>query len=250
MKKVVRAILPLRLYQLLARLYAYVLAWREGPRFISRLAWGSGEMTHRFRTLVHPFSFQIDEENRKVVLGNLIKNEVMEGPLPKDARFIVDAGGYIGDSAAMFLSRYPQSQCLVLEPGMAHAWAERNLAPYGPRAILRKAALMGAAGSFRMLEADTGTQVIPAPDGSVEVMTIPDILALSPAGRIDILKIDIEGAEVELFRGPCDWLRAVACVSIELHGQAAKAEIPQTLIAAGFKLSQHGSLTVAVRQEG
>jgi FkbM family methyltransferase len=250
MKKVVRAILPLRLYQLLARLYAYVLAWREGPRFISRLAWGSGEMTHRFRTLVHPFSFQIDEENRKVVLGNLIKKEVMEGPLPKDARFIVDAGAYIGDSAALFLSRYPQAQCLVLEPGQAHAWAERNLAPYGQRAILRKAALMGAAGSFRMLEADTGTQVIPASVGSVEVMTIPDMLALSPTGRIDVLKIDIEGAELELFRGPCDWLRAVGCVSIELHGEAAKVEIPRTLIAAGFKLSQHGSLTVAVQQEG
>jgi hypothetical protein len=109
---------------------------------------------------------------------------------------------------------------------------------------------MGAAGSFRMLEADTGTQVIPASVGSVEVMTIPDMLALSPTGRIDVLKIDIEGAELELFRGPCDWLRAVGCVSIELHGEAAKVEIPRTLIAAGFKLSQHGSLTVAVQQEG
>jgi FkbM family methyltransferase len=170
--------------------------------------------------------------------------------LPAEARFIVDAGAYIGDSAALFLSRYPQAQCLVLEPGQAHAWAERNLAPYGQRAILRKAALMGAAGSFRMLEADTGTQVIPASVGSVEVMTIPDMLALSPTGRIDVLKIDIEGAELELFRGPCDWLRAVGCVSIELHGEAAKVEIPRTLIAAGFKLSQHGSLTVAVQQEG
>lgn len=80
MKKFVRAILPFKLYRLLARLYAYALAWREGPRFVSRLAWGSGEMTHRFRTLVHPFSFQIDEENRKVVLGNLIKKRSWKGP--------------------------------------------------------------------------------------------------------------------------------------------------------------------------
>jgi FkbM family methyltransferase len=249
MKKVVRAILPLRLYQLLARLYAYVLAWREGPRFISRLAWGSGEMTHRFRTLVHPFSFQIDEENRKVVLGNLIKKEVMEGPLPKDARFIVDAGGYIGDSAAMFLSRYPQSQCLVLEPGMAHAWAARNLAAYGPRAILLKAALMRSAGAFRIMEADTGTQVVADIAGRVEVVTIPELLSRSPHGRIDILKVDIEGAEVDLFKEAGNWLNSVDCISVELHGDEAKREIPATLIAAGFELSRHGSLTVAVRKQ-
>lgn len=250
MKKTIRSILPMPWYRRLARLYSYALALQEGPGFVLRLAFGRGEWTHRFRALVHPFTFRIDEENRKVVLGNLIRKEVLAGPLPAEARFIVDAGGYIGDSAALFMSRYPQAQCLVLEPGQAHAWAERNLASYGRRAILRKAALMGSAGSFRMHEADTGSQVVATTEGTLEVMTMPEALALSPSGRIDILKIDIEGAEVELFKGPCDWLRTVTCVSIELHGEVAKAEIPKTLVAAGFKLSQHGSLTVAVRQEG
>lgn len=249
MKKTIRSILPMPWYRRLARVYSYALALREGPGFVLRLAFGRGEMTYQFRALAQPFTFRIDEENRKVVLGNLIRKEALAGPLPDEARFIVDAGGYIGDSAALFLSRYPQAQCLVLEPGQAYASAERNLASYGRRAILRKAALMGSAGSFRMHEADTGSQVIAATDGTLEVMTMPEVLALSPSGRIDILKIDIEGAEVELFTGPCDWLNAVACISIELHGETAKLEIPQTLIAAGFKLSQHGSLTVAVRQD-
>lgn len=250
MKKIIRSILPMSWYRRLARLYSYALALREGPGFVLRLAFARGELAHQFRTLVHPFTFRIDEENRKVVLGNLIRKEVLAGPLPAEARFIVDAGGYIGDSAALFMSRYPQAQCLVLEPGQVHAWAERNLASYGRRAILRKAALMGSAGSFRMHEADTGSQVVAATDGTLEVMTMPEVLALSPSGRIDILKIDIEGAEVELFRGPCDWLHAVTCISIELHGEVAKAEIPKSLVVAGFKLSQHGSLTVAVRREG
>ena len=66
---------------------------------------------------------------------------------------------------------------------------------------------------------------------------------------IDILKIDIEGAEVDLFKGAGDWLNSVDCISIELHGDEAKREIPATLIAAGFELSRHGSLTVAVRKQ-
>jgi FkbM family methyltransferase len=248
MKAIARKLIPMWIYRKLSRVYSYLLAWREGPICIAKMAFGSGEMTHRFRTLVHPFSFQINEENRKVVLGNLIKKEVMDGPLPKDARFIVDAGGYIGDSAALFLSRYPHAQCLVLEPGMAHAWASRNLAAYGPRAILLKAALMQSAGAFRIVEADTGTHVVADIAGTVEVVTIPQLLSRSPHGRIDILKIDIEGAEVDLFKGGCDWLSSVDCLSIELHGDEAKREIPLTLLAAGFELSRHGSLTVAVRK--
>lgn len=247
MKNIIRNILPLGLYQRLARLYYYTSALREGPGFVFMLAFSRGVMTHHFRNMTHPFAFIVDEENRKVVLGNIIMQELLAGPLPDDAQFIVDAGGYIGDSGAMFLSRYPQAQCLVLEPGLSHAWAERNLAAYGPRAVLRKAALMGATGSYQMHEADTGSRVIAAADGTLEVMTMSEILALSPSGRIDILKIDIEGAEAELFKGPCDWLQSVGCISIELHGEAAKVEIPKALLAAGFRLSRHGSLTVAIR---
>jgi FkbM family methyltransferase len=247
MKNIIRNMFPLWLYRRLARLYYYAMALREGPGFVLKLAFSRGVMTHHFRGLIHPFSFPVDEENRKVVLGNFIMYELLAGPLPDEAQFIVDAGGYIGDSGALFLSRYPQAQCLVLEPGLAYAWAERNLAAYGQRAILHKAALMASAGSFRMHEADTGSRVVAATDGTLEVMTMPEILALSPSGRVDILKIDIEGAEVELFRGACDWLQSVDCVSVELHGEAAKAEIPKILVDAGFRLSQHGSLTVAVR---
>jgi methionyl-tRNA synthetase len=122
------------------------------------------------------------------------------------------------------------------------------LAAYGPRAILLKAALMRSAGAFRIMEANTGTQVVADIAGTVEVVTIPELLSRSPHGRIDILKIDIEGAEVDLFKGGCDWLSSVDCLSIELHGDEAKREIPLTLLAAGFELSRHGSLTVAVRK--
>lgn len=248
MKKFVRAMTPMPIYRIFSRLYSYALALREGPSFVLKLAFGRGVMTHHFRALIHPFSFQIGEENRNVVLGNLVRQEVLAGPLPAEASFIVDAGGYIGDSGALFLSRYPQAQCLVLEPGLAHACAERNLAAYGPRVMLRKAALMGAPGSFSLIEAETGSRLVPTTVGAVEIMTVSEILALSPSGRIDILKVDIEGAEVELFRGPCGWLNSVGCVSIELHGELARIEIPKILVAAGFRLSHHGSLTVAVRK--
>jgi hypothetical protein len=61
------------------------------------------------------------------------------------------------------------------------------------------------------------------------------------------LKLDIEGAEVALFQSAAEWLPFVDCITIELHGEKAKAEIPAQLQASGFSISYHGSLTVAVR---
>jgi len=211
------------------------------------MALGSGEMTHHFSALQQPFTFRLISEDKHVVLGNIIRNEALAGPLPPDARFIVDAGGYIGDTAAMFLSRYPESTCVVLEPGAAYELAARNLARYGGRVTLLKAALMGNEGACKIAEAETGTQAIHAVDGNVDAMTMPQILALSPHGRIDILKVDIEGAENELFESTGGWLHLVDCITIELHGERAKDEIPIKLEAAGFNLSQNGYALVAVR---
>jgi FkbM family methyltransferase len=167
--------------------------------------------------------------------------------LPAEARFIVDAGGYIGDSAALFLSRYPNARCVVLEPGSAYSWAALNLERYGARAVLHQAALMSSPGFCRVQEADTGSEAHADVNGTIKAITVPEILATSPHGRIDILKVDIEGAEVALFQSAAEWLPFVDCITIELHGERAKTEIPSQLQAAGFSISHHGSLTVAVR---
>ena len=79
MKTIIRNILPLGLYQRLARLYYYALALIEGPGFVLKLAFGRGVMIHNFRPLIHSFSFMVTEENRKVVLGNFIKQELLAG---------------------------------------------------------------------------------------------------------------------------------------------------------------------------
>jgi hypothetical protein len=82
MKSFVRAILPMWLYRRLARLYVYLLAWREGPAFLWVMTFGSGENTHQFRALRMPFTFRLTSEDKLVVFGNIIKGEVLEGPLP------------------------------------------------------------------------------------------------------------------------------------------------------------------------
>ena len=52
-------------------------------------------------------------------------------------------------------------------------------------------------GAFDMIEAGTGSMAIPAigPQKLLEVWTMAEVLRQSPSGTIDILKLDIEGAE-------------------------------------------------------
>jgi len=53
--------------------------------------------------------------------------------------------------------------------------------------------------------------------GSIEAVTIPDLLEWAETDRIDLLKLDVEGAESEIFAADPAWLAATRYVIIELH---------------------------------
>jgi FkbM family methyltransferase len=177
-------------------------------------------------------------------MQNIVRGECVGGRLPQSAKFIVDGGGYIGDSAAVFLSLYPESTCLVFEPSSNAERAEQNLKPYGSRAVVSRAMLGREHGQFQIFEVGTGSRVFAADSGGgqLQVSTMDEVLRYSPTGRIDILKLDIEGAEYDILRPPTLWLASVQCVVIELHGEAAHRDIPGWLSAAGFTIERHRSM--------
>ncbi len=54
-----------------------------------------------------------------------------------------------------------------------------------------------------------------------------------------LVKMDIEGAEIEIFRSP-SWLRSVEAVLVEPHGLGTDELICEALEAHGFALAQVG----------
>jgi hypothetical protein len=62
-----------------------------------------------------------------------------------------------------------------------------------------------------------GMRVTEDAAGEVAAVTIPELLDRAGADRIDILKIDIEGAEAELFSENTAWLGRVGVLVLELH---------------------------------
>ena len=62
--------------------------------------------------------------------------------------------------------------------------------------------------------------------------------------RISILKIDIEGAEMQLFGHDTDWLDSVDNIVIELHGDACRDLFLQVIRPRLSNFSTFGELTV------
>jgi FkbM family methyltransferase len=82
----------------------------------------------------------------------------------------------------------------------------------------------------------------------VDAVTMDDLISEAGAEVIDILKIDIEGAEIEVFgNGSLEWLPRVRNIVIELHGQAAKQVFLTAIESEGMTLSRSGELTVCRR---
>lgn len=240
----VKAVIPFWALNSLSFVYSVIRTMLDSPSAGKDMLYGKGEREHRFKRLLHPFTYRLTESDRNVVMQNIVRGECVGGRLPPTAKFIVDGGGYIGDSAAVFLSLYPEAICLVFEPSSNSDLAARNLSPYGSRVVLKRAMLARDKGAFDMIEAGTGSKTVPSTDGKgrFEVWTMDDALRESPTGMIDILKLDIEGAEYEVLRPPTHWLSAVRCLVLELHGDAAHRDIPGWLLAAGFSVERHRSL--------
>lgn len=171
---------------------------------------------------------------------------------------IVDCGANVGYSSAYFLSRFYGCEVVAVEPDAENfAALRKNVAPYGIRCRPIRGAVWPTKSVVSTIRAngthgEWGTRVKPcgadAPD-SIETVTIPELIQSSAHQRISILKIDIEGAEVELFRGDTKWLDVVDNIVIELHGPPCSAAFFAAIEGRQFVISRCGELTVCLSRD-
>ncbi len=169
---------------------------------------------------------------------------------------IFDLGANIGLSSAWFLNRFPRATVLAVEPDPDNfALCRENLAMFGARAQI----LLGAAwskrtglslsrGSFRDGK-EWASQVVErtVSDARVEVdaWDIPSLLSQVGTNVIDLLKVDIEKGELELFLSGCEtWIPFVRAICIELHGKDCEELFFRALRNFDSTLIQSGELTI------
>lgn len=169
---------------------------------------------HGRHILIRPGTSDVD-----VLLSTFVFHGLRHPYLQLRPRVIVDAGANAGLSTLWFSLQYPQARIVAIEPEPENfRLLQRNVAGR-PRIETRQAALWPRRTRLKFVgHADQPWMfsVHERRDGEVEAVT-PDEL-VRKYGRIDILKLDIEGAEKELFspaRTP--WLDRVGLLIIELH---------------------------------
>lgn len=156
------------------------------------------------------------------------REEYASPNLPPDANFIIDLGANIGLSALFFCLHYPKAAILALEPSEGnYRQLLRNLAAAGPRVSAMHAAAWHVTGKINLqTDAEDGNDLgewggqVSSSRRGVEVacLCMADIIRMSGHDHVDILKIDIEGAELELFSlGDRLWLDAVDLIVVETH---------------------------------
>jgi len=214
-------------------------------RLKDRSANAGAPLSVKFRRLRHPISLRPGSQDIDTLINNAVRLEYGQLTLPADApHFIVDGGAYIGDTSSFFLSQPPNATVVALEPNPeSFAIASGNLAPYGERAVLLNKALADKPGTLYLSGVETGAKVGEVGMTAVECATVGDLIAMSPTGRITVLKLDIEGAEEAVFRNDAaHWLDKVDHIIVETHGPSCEAAVIETLRAARWSYRRYRNL--------
>lgn len=197
----------------------------------------------KFPNINHPFLIRSRSDDIGTAINNFVRLEYSQFPASFEPRTIVDAGAYIGDTSAYFLSRYPQAQLIALEPATeSFQIAARNLRPYGARVVLKKAALGATRGMVFISGTETSAGISTSGE-SVPLLTVPDLIAEFPDRRIDLLKLDIEGAEREvLCSGAGAWLASVRRIVVETHSDDTERAVLLSLREQGWRCARYRNL--------
>jgi FkbM family methyltransferase len=168
-------------------------------------------------------------------------------------KLILDLGANVGYSSAYFLSQFKNCSVVAVEPDPSNFFELRsNVAPYGDRVKTIQAAVWPRSGKVSLEHPgqgeEWGVRVKASGQGSIHAITVPQILKCSGHDRISLLKVDIEGAEIDLFGShTADWLDKVDNIVIELHGEEAKRVFHSAVAHLKFAISHCDELTVCRR---
>jgi FkbM family methyltransferase len=207
----------------------------------------------------HPIRLRAGTSDLFVAMQIFLKEEYRCVSEERGVEFIVDCGGNIGCSAIYLLNRYPNARLIAIEADEGNAkLCRENLAPYGERAKVLNAGIWPRDEDLKV-ESQCGDglewsfQVRPCREGEsadIRAVSIHTLLRESPSGRIDLLKVDIEGAERELFSDPgaAAWLGRVRCLAIEIHNQECAAAFSRAIAPFGFRTMDSGELTIGRRE--
>jgi FkbM family methyltransferase len=210
---------------------------------------GATDINLNYRGHNHPLRLRPDNIDRCVFLdvfvGRRYRAEFISEP-----KLIIDASAHAGFATCFFAHNFPHACILALEPDAANFSRLVLNTRAHSNVTAMHAALWREDGQVYVGKSDRSWNIQVRAEGlgtRVRAVTIPTLLREANIEMIDVLKMNVEGAEREIFAGPVDWLGRVRLLMIQLHDQYWPGCAQPVYAAAaqvGFEKYQNGDIDV------
>lgn len=186
----------------------------------------------------------------EVFLDEVYKYPKQTPPL---VQHIVDLGSNVGCSCVYWLRQFPSSQITAFEPHPVHVNLLRsNLARNGltPQVAVHHAAVGSRPGQALLTDQGLSSRVVDGTPLKAYKVPIVDFFSVIGSTPIDILKIDIEGAEYQLLSDERFASLPIKTIVMEWHptdeysGESGAAWCRQKLTSYGYTIEEHGGFRV------
>jgi FkbM family methyltransferase len=177
----------------------------------------------------------------------IFEQQVYQFEASSNCPYIIDGGANIGLSTLYFKRLYPSSRVVAFEPDkQIFDVLQRNLHTFGINDVEAHClALWSSSEVLNFIDegADAGriTQEHDANTMHVQAVRLREYLHAS----VDFLKLDIEGAEIEVLLDCADLLFKVRNLFVEYHSFIDRPQrlhiLVNLLISAGFRIHIHSS---------
>lgn len=176
--------------------------------------------------LKHPVHLRFRTTDASTLWQVLVIGEY-DWEFARSPQVIVDAGANIGITSVFYANKYPQAKIVAIEPESSnYEMLKKNIAHYS-NVISVQAALWKENKSLALIDPGLGHygfQTVDDADADpsskreqILALTADKLMADYGIDYIDILKLDIEGSEKEVFEDSSRWINKVGVIVIELH---------------------------------
>jgi FkbM family methyltransferase len=158
---------------------------------------------------------------------------------PEKVRVVFDCGANIGLTSLFFAAQYPNARIYSIEPDPSNFVLLQRNVRQERRILPICGALVGLPREQVYLSTDPpawGRSIATSKtEVAVNAWTIDEICQENELAHIDLLKVDIEGAEKELFANG-HFLKRVSCGIVELHSNYGLEALKRDVVRWGFRV--------------
>jgi FkbM family methyltransferase len=222
----------------------------NGFIFISKIYWSDKRIIKFSNNKIKNPIYLRNNSTDYNTFSQIFYSEEYNFSFVKAPKVIVDCGANIGLSVIYFKNRFPKAKIIAIEPdGENYEMLVKNTKSYSD-IICIKAGIWSSSTHLEIVDLALGEwayMVKPvgfSTEFTIKGIGLKEIIESYKLEYIDILKVDIEGSEKELFEaGQDEWLPYINTLIVETHDRFKKGtakSIFSALVKYDFNFSIKG----------